>query len=649
MNRFPNALQPLTLRGVTFKNRIQFLPQVCCLSSADGEVTEDMAAFVGWQARTGAGWITIGDTQVDTERGSCFYGEMNVTSDKYLPGMVHVCEEAHKYGAKLSIELAHAGRGASHTMNPKPAYAPSAIPLPFPSNQNVIAIGEEEMQDVIDRFVDCALRCKRAGFDMIMIHSGHHNLLAEFLSNVANKRTDEYGGSIENRMRFPLRVLKAVREAVGEDFPLEMRVGACEEIEGGYTVEDTIAYLKEAQKYIDMVQVSRGIVFMPEAVRFCMPDYLQDAQLNVPYAAKIREAIDIPVSCCGNISTMEEAEEIIKSGKADVVGFARAFIADPDLIHKSIRGCSDQVRPCIRCHDGCGQSWWGFPVRCTVNPTYGLPTKYDMLYPAVQKKRVMVVGGGTAGMTAAVTAHKRGHDVTLYEATDRLGGLLHDAGAIAIKHELARYTAWAVKDAEASGVKIVYNTRVDQAMIEAENPDVLIIATGSVPVKPPIKGIDLPIVVEVSDVDSKKVAVGQNVIVCGGGSVGLESGLQLALDGKNVKIVDMLPVEKFADKLHPLPKGSVMRSLNELGVELLGDRKIKEFTENGIVVETKDGSVETLEADSVVLALGMRSNNPLKSLEYEGIVSEIYYVGDCEKVENIRLANANAYAIATRI
>jgi 2,4-dienoyl-CoA reductase-like NADH-dependent reductase (Old Yellow Enzyme family)/thioredoxin reductase len=649
MNRFPHALSPIKIGGVTIKNHMQFLPQVCCLSTSEGEVTGDMVAFVGEQAKTGAGLVTIGDTQINHERCDCFYGEMNVTHDRFLPGMHQVVDEAHKYGAKISIELAHSGRGAKQSMITKPAYAPSDIPLGIPCAERVIVMGGKEMDEVVGQFVDCALRCKEAGFDMIMLHSAHQNLMGQFLSPISNKRTDEYGGSREKRMRFPLRVIKALRDALSHNFPIEMRVSASEELDGGYTIEDTIAYLKEAQKYIDLVQISRGSVFHPDAVRFCMPDYLQPDRLNVDAAAQIKASVSIPVSVAGNIGSMEEAEEIIATGKADVIGMARAYIADPELIAKSVRGESDRVRPCLRCHDGCGLSWWGYPVRCSVNPKFGQPVRFSNIPPASKKKKVMVIGGGPAGMTAAQTASARGHRVVLYEKQEELGGLLRDAGAIGIKKRVAKYAEWMQRETKECGVRLEMNQEADLRAIERESPDVLIIATGSGYAEPSIKGSDRENVVKVSDVDNKRVAAGKNIVMCGGGAVGCESALQLAYEGKNVTIVDMIPEDSFASTVHPLPRGSMMRNLDLSGVVKIGGASIQEFTKAGVVIKDESDAVRTVPADTIVIALGMRPNDEFNHLMYEDTVKEVYICGDCENVSNIRFANANAFNIAVQI
>ena len=247
MTKYPHVFKPLKIGNMTIKNRMQFTPVVSCLSTADGEVTEEMIEWIGFQARTGAGYITIGDTQIDLERARCFYGELNVTHDKYMTGLTFLVEEAHRYNCKLSIELSHAGRGAVEKMNTKPAFCPSYLPAEG-CQPDIKVMDRKDMDWVRDRWAECAVRCKDSGFDMVMIHSAHNNLLGQFLSPSSNIRTDEYGGSLENRMRFPLEVIKAVRDAVGPDYPLEIRVSANEMTENGLEFPDTLEYLKQAQK-----------------------------------------------------------------------------------------------------------------------------------------------------------------------------------------------------------------------------------------------------------------------------------------------------------------------------------------------------------------------------------------------------------------
>lgn len=648
ITKFSHVFQPLKLRGVTLKNRLEFTPMVCCLSNALGEVTEEMVEFIGMQARTGVSQVIIGDTQIDWERAVCFYGELNVLHDRYITSLSLLAEEAHRYGAKLSIELAHSGRGGVPSMNEKPGFAPSHLPVPG-RMQDLKVMDREDMDWVINRFVECAVRCKKAGFDLIFIHSGHNNLLGQFLSRSSNHRTDEYGGSMENRMRFPLEIIRAIREAVGPDFPLEMRVSGNEFTgEDGLQIEETIEYLKAAQKYIDMAHISGGNVFVEPGVKNSVPLYLQERHQNVANAAKAKAALDIPVAVVGNIFSVEEAEEIIASGKADVVGMCRSLMADPNLIRNAICDESEKTRPCLRCMDGCGRIFFGYPVRCAVNPVIGREYRYKDIAPARESKKVMVVGGGPAGMQAAQTLVKRGHRVTLYEKNEKLGGLLDDAGAVPFKDLMRDYTDWNIRTTMACGAEIQLNTEVTRELVEKEQPDAVVVATGAKYLCPDIPGIASEHVKTLRDVEHRRVPVGKRVTICGGGLSGIECAVGLAREGKNVTVVDMIPVEKFCDSMFAITRKALFDEVEAGGVKLIGDRKIISFGKEGVNVKGENGT-EIIAADTVVLALGMESENALASEILSIMPLDTYVIGDADGVETVRKANKTGFDIAVEI
>jgi 2,4-dienoyl-CoA reductase-like NADH-dependent reductase (Old Yellow Enzyme family)/thioredoxin reductase len=621
---------------------------VCCLSNAEGEVTDEMIQFVGNQARTGVAYVTIGDTQIDHERATCFYGELNVLHDRYITGLSLLAEEAHRYGAKLSIELSHSGRGGVPSMNTKPGFAPSYLPIPG-CMQDLKVMDRNDMDWVINRFAECAVRVQKAGFDMIMIHSGHNNLLGQFLSPESNIRTDEYGGSLENRMRFPLEILKGVRDAVGPDMVIEMRVSGDEMTKNGLRFEESLEYVRQAQKFIDIAHFSCGNVFTAEGVKYSVPLYLQEHMQNVKFAAAAKKVLDIPVAVVGNIMSMEDAEEIVSSGKADIVGMCRSLMADPQLIKNAIRGEEDKTRPCLRCMDGCGRIFHGFPVRCAVNPVNGREYRYAHISEAKTKKHVLVIGGGPAGMMAAQTLIKRGHRVSLYEKSDKLGGLLHDGSAVTFKNLMKNYTAWDIRTTLACGAEIHLNTEVTPELVDKENPDAVIIATGSTFIRPKIQGIDGPNVKMLRDVERGATEIGNKVVVCGGGLSGIECAVGLARQGKDVTVVDMIPSDKFCANMFFITRIALFDEVKTNNVKLVGDSKIVEFTKTGVVLANKNNEKKEIAADTTVIALGLKPNNPLADYIQKKLPLDTYIVGDCGGVENLRNANFSAFNVAVEI
>lgn len=649
---YPHVFKPLSIGDMEIKNRIHYAPMVPVVTTADGEAGQEMLDWIGMQARTGVGYISIGDTQIDRERAQCFYGELNVTHDMYKDSLIRLTEEAHRFGCKISIELSHGGRGANPEMNVLPAFAPSYIPIPGGpgsegSPQGLKVMDKDDMELVKKQWADCTLRCKDTGFDMVMIHSAHNNLLGSFLSPESNFRTDEYGGSLENRMRFPLEVLKAVREAVGPDYPLEIRVSINEMTDKGLQFEDTLAYLKEAQKYVDVICLSRGTVFVEDAIRYLCPSYLMPHMLNTDYSKIVKENVDIPVQVVGNIYNLEEAEKILAEGKADIVGICRSLMAGPTMIEDAMKGEEYKTRPCIRCMDGCGPVYLGEPVRCAVNPQLGRETRFGKVQKADVKKKVFVVGSGPSGMQAVETLLERGHDVTLFEKTDKLGGMLHDASAVKFKYDLREYKDWFIRQTEESGAEIRLNTEVNVDLIKKEKPDAVFVATGAHYAKPPIPGIEKAILAK--DADNGTVKVGKKVVVCGGGLTGCETALQLARDGHEVTVVDMIPATDFAKEQFYIIRSSLMHEIAEAGVKFAGDLKIKEFMDNAIVVTDKTDNEFEMKADTFVNALGLRSDNSL----YEEIKAEIpwgtYCAGDCVSPKNIYNATFSAFNIAVEI
>ena len=647
-DRYPHVFQPLTVRGVTLKNRLEYAPTVVLKCSPEGEVTQEMLDYVAWQAKTGVGYLTIGNTPVVHTDSSAWVCELNVTQDRCIHGLEMMARTARENGAEMSVELAHAGRGSNSTPG-NPALAPSDVPLNGGPLGYIKPMNEEDMAYIRQQFVDCAIRCQKAGLKIIMIHCAHNNLLAQFLSPASNHRTDAYGGSLENRMRFPLSVLKAVREAV-PNMVIECRCSAQEDTPDGLQLEESLTFMERAQEYVDIIHVSRGNIFFNYGSTYTIPTYFKGRQLNVAFAAEAKKRLHVPVAVVGNITSLQEAEEIIGSGKADIVVMAKSYMADENLIHKSIRGQAEDVRPCTRC-DWCGNANnFGTSMRCAINPMLGKDMDLSKLVAPGEEKHVMVIGGGPGGMMAAQTLRAMGHRVSLYEKSHQLGGLLNDATVAPFKEYMRLYLQWDIRQTMKCGAEIHLDTEVTPELVEQVNPDAVIVASGSTYVHPNIPGIDLPKVKTVSDVENHRVPVGEQVVVCGGGIVGLECAVMLGMEGKRVTVIDQIPLEKFADGMPVFNHIELNHQLEQYGVTLVGGQRITAFGENGVETVDASGEKQTFAGDTYVLALGVKPDNRLAQQLLSTYAEGVYVVGDCVSTGRL-LADANqeAFHAAIRI
>lgn len=647
-DKYPHVFSPIQIGPVTFRNRLGFSPMVCNQCDIDGTVTDSMTDFVGRQAATGVGYVTIGDTQVDDKKGGAFMATLNVERETSIPGLTRLADAARYAGAVLSVELNHSGRGAKDDLIEGEAYAPSAIPFEGCS-QNVKEMTHEEMEETKAKFVACARRCVFAGFPMVMLHCAHNNLLGQFLSPLSNHRTDEYGGSPENRRRYPLEVIKAVREEIGSKAALEIRVSAEEVTEGSLTFEESLAFMKEAQAYVDLIHISRGIIYNKEW-KYTLPTFLRDRRLNLEWARAAKKELDVPVATVGNFSTLQEAEDAIADGACDIVNMARSYLADPELIQKSVRGQEDMVRPCLRCHRGCiDNSSRGKAIHCTVNPALGFEPEMRGIGESKEAKKVLVIGGGPAGMVAAQTLISRGHSVTLVEQSDHLGGLLVDAAAPSCKGYMKAYLEYLIHATSVCGARILLKTKADLALVEEENPDYVFVATGSEYLTPPIPGIDGKNIVPVKEADQDPDKLGKRVLICGGGSAGLECGLSLQRDGHEVTVADQLPLRKFAKGMPLIPKEDLRDSFTEAGGVLMPEHRIVSFDQDGASLKNADGEDVRIEADSIVIALGVKRRQELYRQLCEVYTQCIVPIGDCSGGTNLYEATHTAFFAALRI
>ncbi len=651
MSRFQHVLSPFTFGSLTVKNRIELAPACHMLATHDGFVTREMLAYYQDLARGGAGIITVGDSPIDSGYAKDHEFQLILGDDKVINGLSVLAEAVHRYGAKLSVEVNHSGR---FTLNNRDTIGPSPIPTEL---EEILARQEgrkkflvKEMdQDMIDTviegFADAAHRCLRAGLEMIMVHGAHGHLIAQFLSPHSNKRADGYGGSLENRARFAVEVLTAIRKRVGQRLAIEYRISANELVPGGMEEEETIEFVRMIEDKIDLLHVSAGILGHPKTVpHMIQPTYFPHAY-NVHYAERFRKELKVPITAVGSISDMDTAERIIAEGKADIVAMARAILADPQIVNKARSGRVDDVRPCLRCFTCNKLTRHFYPIRCAVNPILGRELEYADITPAKVKKKVVIVGGGPAGMQAALTAAQRGHEVILYEKNGQLGGNLIPASGLDIKADMRRYMAWLIRQTEeAPRITLKLSTEATPEKIRAENPDALVLAVGAAPVIPTIPGVDKANVVWVGDVDSGKAAVGGTVLIAGGGSTGTETALQLAKDGKKVTVIDRLDYTKLSADW---PRG-LSDLVEEHGVRFLCEVKLEEISDKGVSIIDKEWNRLEIQADTIILSLGFEPRIQTVNL-FKDLAPDVHPVGDCVRPQSIKEAVHGGFNVAVEI
>lgn len=630
------------------KNRLVFSPVVSGHAGVvDGQVTEALVQFLGAQARSGVGMVTIGASPVDQGRARDFFGSLSVCRDEDIPGLHRLVEEVHRYGAAISCEILHAGRIAQkNALAGRKAWVPWLTPDMDPELFEEVT--EDQMDEVIRLFQQAAVRLRDAGFDMVLIHGAHGNFVSAFFSPLTNQRTDQYGGSFENRMRFPLRLVKAVREAVGDEMAIDFRISQNEYVEGGTSLEDVITFLRAASPYIDDAHLSGGWIFDPVYVKYMMPGYPQERCLNIARTAVVREHLDIPVTCVGNIPDIATAEKILAEGKADIVAMARNILADMDFVNKAYRGEEDTIRPCLRCIECASRPAKGGGVRCSVNPQLGRELYYKDIPRAAEKKRVVVVGGGPAGMMAAQTAIKRGHEVVLFERSTSLGGRLHEASSLFCKSDHhARYLAWDVRETLSCGADVRLGVEATPDAVMAERPDEVVVACGGEFVVPPIPGVEKPHVVTVTEADLKTKPIGDKVVIVGGGISALECGIQLAYEGHEVTIIDVRREDDLWREVMNELRSGLVELRDRYGVKLVDESLAQEIRDDCVMIE-KGGEQIRLEADTVVLACGLRPNKELIRSFME-MMPQVRVVGDARQTGNIFSANMDAFNVAVEL
>ena len=638
MKVFKRLYEPGYIGSMLLRNRIVMPPMGTSLASPSGFVTEKMINYYAERAKGGVGLIIIENTLVDRTKGFNMWAQLTIDDPQGGPRLYEMVERIHRYGAKVAIQISGAGAKA------RPAITPGIIP-DAPSaikweRLEVIPreITSEEIQRYVKLFVEAAKRAKMAGFDAVEIHCAHGYLLSSFISPYSNRRTDQYGGSFENRMRFPLEVIRAVRSEVGRDYPMWVRYNCEEYLEGGITIEEgkKIGQVFE-QNGVNALNLSVGHgIVNASNVRSSPPAFMPIGPM-IPLAAAVKSVVGLPVIVSGKIKDPEIAEKALKEGKTDFVGVGRGLVSDPEWARKGVKGRVEDIRKCIACNTCLYEkSWLGRPIRCQVNPLVGREGEFE-LEPVSEPKKVIVVGGGPAGMEAARVAAIRGHRVTIIEKEQELGGQLR--AAIVPPHKEIHYALeFLTTQVKKLGVAIELGSMATPEMIQKREADFIILATGSLPKLPEIPGVERRIIHKAIDVLLGRDKLnGERVAIIGGGMVGCETAEYLAeIQGKKVVIIEML--SEIALDVEPFfTRPALLERIADNGIRVLVNTTPTEIGNRTVTCVDADGKQRDVECDEVVIAAGMESNNGLgRELDNNGL--SVAPIGDCVEPRNLRFA-----------
>ena len=650
IKKYPKLFEPLTIRrGRTefvFNNRVMMSPVGICATGGGADNGRiNIFGVDYWTGIIRGGFSSVCLPMEIPSNGS-HEGVFDLNPKKCNYMNMHLLQRSvHAYNGKTFAELIHGGRCMTRPDVPLIGASDSEY-----QGRHVKGMDAKDMQDIIDMCVDFAHQARRAGFDGIMIHFAHGWLFHDFLSPLTNHRTDEFGGSVENRCRFPIMVLKAVRDVIGDDLLIELRLTGNDEMEGGITPEDAAQQVLLLQDYVDMIHISCGTRIDVTSRPRMTPTSFFPTEHNA-YASEIVKktpGVRIPIGTVGAIGNPERAEKLLEEGKADYVLIARAAIADNEWVKKIKEGREDDIRPCLRCNmcldhgrrkskikgkELVMASEVSFDRMCAVNPL-SMQAASKKMFPAPERrKKVVVVGGGVAGMNAALSAANRGHEVTLYEKSDKLGGQALLSDGMWFKKEMKAYHEWLERQVRKNpNIFVVLNTEATPEMVSDINPDATIVAVGAKQIVPPIPGIEKATMA--FDVFGNEDKVGKKVVIIGGGDIGCELSIHLSERGHDCTVVELTHFQAGNAELSI--RMSILQFMEKDNVTTLLDTKATEITDEGVWVENEEGR-KLIPADTVIVCVG---TTPLREERdsFRNVSFDVINIGDCKKASNMQHA-----------